>query len=75
MNKSVIGGFAIGTIVSALTVFALQPGNLNSIAEAADSDTYRQLNLFGDVFERVRADYVEPTDDAQAGRESRSTAC
>ncbi|KAB7742183.1 PDZ domain-containing protein [Parvibaculum sedimenti] len=65
MNKSVIGGFAIGTIVSALTVFALQPGNLNSIAEAADSDTYRQLNLFGDVFERVRADYVEPTDDAK----------
>ncbi len=65
MNKSVIGGFAIGTIVSALTVFALQPGNLNSIAEAADSDTYRQLNLFGDVFERVRADYVEPTDDSK----------
>ncbi len=65
MNKSVIGGFAIGTIVSALTVFALQPGNLNSVAEAADSDTYRQLNLFGDVFERVRADYVEPTDDAK----------
>ncbi|MEN6541660.1 S41 family peptidase [Parvibaculum sp.] len=65
MKKSVIGGFAIGTIVSALTVFALQPGNLNSIAEAADSDTYRQLNLFGDVFERVRADYVEPTDDTK----------
>ncbi|MDA1091271.1 MAG: S41 family peptidase [Proteobacteria bacterium] len=28
-----------------------------------DADTYRLLNLFGDVFERVRADYVEkPTD-------------
>ncbi len=65
MNKSVIGGFAIGTIVSALTVFALQPGNIEGIAHAADSDTYRQLNLFGDVFERVRADYVEPTDDAK----------
>ncbi len=25
---------------------------------AASSETYRQLNLFGDVFERVRADYV-----------------
>lgn len=25
---------------------------------AESSDTYRQLNLFGDVFERVRADYV-----------------
>ncbi len=32
-------------------------------AIAAASDTYRQLNLFGDVFERVRADYVESPDD------------
>ena len=34
-------------------------------AVAASSDTYRQLNLFGDVFERVRADYVEAPDDAK----------
>ncbi len=27
------------------------------------SDTYRQLSLFGDVFERVRAQYVEPVTD------------
>jgi carboxyl-terminal processing protease len=33
-------------------------------ASAAASDTYRQLNLFGDVFERVRADYVESPDDS-----------
>lgn len=34
-------------------------------AEKPDSsdDTYRQLNLFGDVFERVRAQYVEPVED------------
>ncbi len=32
--------------------------------EAANSETYRQLDLFGDVFERVRADYVEEIDDA-----------
>ena len=32
--------------------------------EAAAADTYRQLSLFGDVFERVRADYVEKPDDA-----------
>ena len=30
----------------------------------ADS-TYSQLNLFGDVFERIRADYVEKPDDAK----------
>ena len=29
------------------------------------SDTYRQLKLFGDVFERVRADYVEEVTDEQ----------
>ena len=32
---------------------------------AASSDTYRQLNLFGDVFERVRSDYVEEVGDAE----------
>jgi len=29
------------------------------------SETYRQLNLFGDVFERVRAEYVEQVTDEQ----------
>lgn len=28
-------------------------------------DTYRQLNLFGDVFERVRSQYVEPLTDEE----------
>ena len=32
-------------------------------AEAANTDIYRQLDLFGDVLERVRADYVEKPDD------------
>jgi carboxyl-terminal processing protease len=36
-----------------------------STAKAAAADTYRQLNLFGDVFERVRADYVEKPDDSK----------
>ena len=36
-----------------------------SSAKAAAADTYRQLNLFGDVFERVRADYVEKPDDSK----------
>lgn len=30
----------------------------------AGTDTYRQLNLFGDVFERVKNDYVRETQDA-----------
>src|SRR5579859_964938 len=32
---------------------------------ASASDTYRQLNLFGDAFERIRADYVEKPDDGK----------
>ena len=32
-------------------------------AEAANTDIYKQLDLFGDVLERVRADYVEKPDD------------
>src|SRR5437899_2488124 len=34
-------------------------------AIAATADTYRQLSLFGDVFERVRTDYVEKPDDSK----------
>jgi carboxyl-terminal processing protease len=38
---------------------------IGASAQAAATDTYRQLNLFGDVFERVRTDYVEKPDDAK----------
>jgi carboxyl-terminal processing protease len=31
----------------------------------SNADTYRQLDLFGEVFERVRADYVEEVSDEQ----------
>jgi carboxyl-terminal processing protease len=34
-----------------------------SAAESDQAETYRLLNLFSDVFERVRADYVEPVKD------------
>jgi carboxyl-terminal processing protease len=34
-------------------------------AETNSSETYRQLNLFGDVFERVRSEYVEKVGDEQ----------
>jgi carboxyl-terminal processing protease len=34
-------------------------------AEATASEVYRQLSLFGDVFERVRTDYVEKPDDGK----------
>jgi len=34
-------------------------------AIAANSEIYRQLDLFGEVLERVRADYVEEPDDSE----------
>jgi carboxyl-terminal processing protease len=57
-------GAAAGT---ALTLVATQPhlALMGATAKAAAGDTYRQLNLFGDVFERVRADYVEKPDDSK----------
>ncbi|KQP10002.1 MAG: S41 family peptidase [Methylobacterium sp.] len=34
-------------------------------AVAASAETYRQLSLFGDVFEKVRTDYVEKPEEAK----------
>jgi carboxyl-terminal processing protease len=53
---------------AAMALLATQPRMIfagASAKAAAAADTYRQLNLFGDVFERVRADYVEKPDDAK----------
>jgi carboxyl-terminal processing protease len=44
--------------VAGLALALTAPG-----VEAASSETYRQLNLFGDVFERVRAEYVDEVSD------------
>src|SRR5215471_9153480 len=53
---------------AAVTLVAVQPSSrllMNSSARAAQADTYRQLNLFGDIFERVRSHYVEKPDDSK----------
>ncbi len=58
----------LGALAGVLTTLLItQPRALlvGSAARAAVSDTYRELNLFGDVFERVRADYVERPDDSK----------
>lgn len=52
-----VSGAILGAFV---TVGTMQSGLFSSAsAVAAASDTYRLLNLFGDVFEKVRSDYVE----------------
>jgi carboxyl-terminal processing protease len=52
---------------AALTLVTTQPRLMlvGASAKAAAADTYRQLNLFGDVFERVRASYVEKPEDSK----------
>jgi carboxyl-terminal processing protease len=52
---------------AALTVMTTQPRIVfdGSSAKAAAADAYRQLSLFGDVFEQMRSDYVEKPDDSK----------
>jgi carboxyl-terminal processing protease len=45
------------------SAMSLVHGSAGSTAIAAASETYRNLAIFGDVFERVRAQYVTPPDD------------
>ncbi len=57
----ILAGTALGA--TAATV-ALQTTLISGgPARAAASDTYRDLNLFGDVFEKIRTDYVEKPDE------------
>jgi len=53
----ILAGLAAGTAVLNLV--------RSHSAIAASSDIYRQLDLFGDVLERVRSDYVEEPEDAK----------
>jgi carboxyl-terminal processing protease len=57
MRTSVIGVTAFGLV--ALAAYMIPP----SAPQAESSDTFQQLKLFGDVFERVRGEYVEDVTD------------
>ncbi|HIF11268.1 MAG TPA: S41 family peptidase [Sneathiellales bacterium] len=53
-------------IIFALSVaLLLALGQPTPASAQGSSETYRQLNLFGDVFERIRADYVEDVSDEE----------
>lgn len=59
-------GIVIGAgLTMVATVPRLQPAGIAYAASSNTSDVYKQLNLFGDVFERIRADYVEEPNDAK----------
>jgi carboxyl-terminal processing protease len=62
--------FLVGSLTGAcltLLVTGSEGEHLIARAKAAAgvADTYSQLNLFGEVFERVRADYVEKPNDSE----------
>src|SRR5712672_2773846 len=61
--------FFLGAATGACLTFLVsgpQGAQLVAAARAAaGSDTYSQLNLFGDVFERIRTNYVEKPDDGK----------
>src|SRR5690348_3650008 len=59
---------SIAATLAFLTVPAIVPVSAQDKPEAKGpgsdkSELYQQLNLFGDVLERVRRDYVEPVDE------------
>ena len=47
------------------SAMGLVQGSVGASANAASSETYRHLAIFGDIFERVRAQYVTPPEDAK----------
>jgi carboxyl-terminal processing protease len=58
---------AAACAASVLAAFVLPAAAADQTAPppASNADTYRELDLFGEVFERVRADYVEKVSDEQ----------
>ncbi|EYR81977.1 MULTISPECIES: S41 family peptidase [unclassified Shinella] len=53
----------VGALMGATAMSVINTATLP--AEAAGSSTYRELSIFGDVFERVRAQYVTPPKEDQ----------
>jgi carboxyl-terminal processing protease len=52
---------AVGALMGATAVSAIN--SYGGSANAAGTETYRQLAIFGNVFERVRAQYVTPPEE------------
>src|SRR5574340_91669 len=66
MNRKV-GYLGLGVVLGAAAAAAAPQALLivSPSAYAAAADTYRQLNLFGDVFDKIRSDYVEKPDESK----------
>ncbi len=60
--KLVVGSLVLGLSIGAGGI-SLAQDTSNDVQNTAD--TYKQLNLFGNVFERVRSEYVEEVEDKE----------
>ena len=56
IGAAFLAGAVVGPMVAVPTIQAWAQ-------DGGRAETYRLLNLFGDVFERIRAEYVEPVSD------------
>jgi carboxyl-terminal processing protease len=52
----------IAIVAATLVVFSLRQ-DVGAASSGNSAETYKQLNLFGEVFERVRAEYVDDVSD------------
>jgi carboxyl-terminal processing protease len=52
----------IAIVAATMVVFSLRQ-DVGAAASGNSAETYKQLNLFGEVFERVRAEYVDDVSD------------
>ncbi|WP_439136442.1 S41 family peptidase [Roseicyclus sp.] len=62
MNKLIIA--AICGITGGVALSTQVAGPLIAQEDRANASVYEQLDLFGDIFERIRANYVEDVDEA-----------
>ena len=63
VGAAFLAGVAVGPAAGLFTggpIWAIGPAMAQ---DSGRSDTYRLLRLFGDVFDRIRAEYVEPVND------------
>lgn len=61
--KFMVGSLILGLSIGAGGISLAQNSGDDTIQNTAD--TYKQLNLFGNVFERVRSEYVEEVSDKE----------
>lgn len=70
LSRFALGFAVLVTLVFSASIGHAQDEKRTATEKKADNDpdannTYKQLNLFGEVFERVRANYVDPVTDKE----------